>query len=120
MTAQLKSHTVGKTLVLTLSDPQNYNALGPGIFGAGVEALNAADANTEISSIVITGDGDHFCAGGNLNRLNANREQSHSAQAQSLEELHNWMDSIRSFPKPVIAAVEGAAAGAGFSSDCSK
>ena len=115
MTAQLKSHTVGKTLVLTLSDPQNYNALGPGIFGAGVEALNAADANTEISSIVITGDGDHFCAGGNLNRLNANRQQSHSAQAQSLEELHNWMDSIRSFPKPVIAAVEGAAAGAGFS-----
>jgi enoyl-CoA hydratase/carnithine racemase len=36
-------------------------------------------------------------------------------QAESIEGLHNWIDSIRTFPKPVIAAVEGAAAGAGFS-----
>jgi enoyl-CoA hydratase/carnithine racemase len=36
-------------------------------------------------------------------------------QAQSIEGLHNWIEAIRTFPKPVIAAVEGAAAGAGFS-----
>jgi len=36
-------------------------------------------------------------------------------QAESIEGLHNWIDSIRAFPKPVIAAIEGAAAGAGFS-----
>jgi enoyl-CoA hydratase/carnithine racemase len=36
-------------------------------------------------------------------------------QAESIEALHTWIDSIRTFPKPVIAAVEGAAAGAGFS-----
>jgi enoyl-CoA hydratase/carnithine racemase len=35
-------------------------------------------------------------------------------QAQSIEGLHNWIEAIRTFPKPVIAAVEGAAAGAGF------
>ena len=115
MTAQLKSYTVGKTLVLTLSDPENRNALGPGIFAAGVEALNAADASPEIGSIVITGEGEHFSAGGNLNRLNVNRQQPAAVQEQSLDALHNWMESIRSFPKPVIAAVEGAAAGAGFS-----
>ncbi len=115
MTAQLKSHTLGRTLILTLSDPENRNALGPGIYGAGIEALNAADANPEIGSIVITGEGEHFCAGGNLNRLNANRAQAASVQSQSIDALHNWMESIRSFPKPVIAAVEGAAAGAGFS-----
>ena len=36
-------------------------------------------------------------------------------QAQSIEGLHSWIEAIRTFPKPVIAAVEGAAAGAGFS-----
>ena len=115
MTAQLKSHTVGRTLVLTLSDPEHRNALGPGIYGAGVEALNAADSSTEIDSVVITGEGDHFSAGANLNRLNANRAQPPSTQTQSIEAFHNWLESIRSFPKPVIAAVEGAAVGAGFS-----
>ncbi len=36
-------------------------------------------------------------------------------QAQSIEGLHNWIEAVRTFPKPVVAAVEGAAAGAGFS-----
>ena len=54
-------------------------------------------------------------AGGNLNRLLSNRELPPEHQAQSIEGLHNWIEAIRTFPKPVIAAVEGAAAGAGFS-----
>ena len=115
MTAQLKSHTIGKTLVLMLSDPENRNALDPAVYGAGLEALNAADASPEIASVVITGEGDHFCAGGNLNRLNTNRSLPEQEQGKSLDALHNWIESIRSFPKPVIAAVEGAAVGAGFS-----
>ena len=36
-------------------------------------------------------------------------------QAQSIEGLHNWIETIRSFSKPVVAAVEGSCAGAGFS-----
>ena len=36
-------------------------------------------------------------------------------QAQSIEGLHSWIETIRTYPKPIIAAVEGAAAGAGFS-----
>jgi enoyl-CoA hydratase/carnithine racemase len=36
-------------------------------------------------------------------------------QASSIEGLHNWIETIRTFPKPVIAAVEGSCAGAGFS-----
>jgi enoyl-CoA hydratase/carnithine racemase len=50
-----------------------------------------------------------------LQRLLANRQESPEHQAQSIEGLHNWIEAIRAFPKPVIAAVEGAAAGAGFS-----
>ena len=115
MASALKSTSEGSTLILTISNPEFKNALGPDIYAAGIEALNAAENNPEIRSVVITGEGAMFCAGGNLQRLQANRRESPEVQAQSIEGLHNWIDSIRTYPKPVIAAVEGAAAGAGFS-----
>ncbi len=115
MAGSLKSTSEGATLILTLSDPEFRNALGPDIYAAGIEALNAAENNPEIRSVVITGEGSMFCAGGNLQRLQANRTELPDVQAQSIDGLHNWIDSIRTYPKPVIAAVEGAAAGAGFS-----
>lgn len=115
MGASLKTHSQGHTLVLTISNPEHRNALGPDIYAAGVEALSVAESNSEIRTVVITGEGTHFCAGGNLQRLQGNRQQPPDVQAASIEGLHNWIETIRAFPKPVIAAVEGACAGAGFS-----
>jgi len=115
MSAQLLSTSQGRTMVLVLSNPGRRNALGPEIYAAGVEALNAAEANPEVRSVVLTGEGNVFCTGGDLNRLQGNRQRAPEAQAQSIEQLHTWIEAIRTFPKPVIAAVEGAAAGAGFS-----
>ena len=80
-----------------------------------MQAFNSAENNPEIRSVIITGEGSMFCAGGNLQRLQANRRESPAVQAESIEGLHNWIEAIRTYPKPVIAAVEGAAAGAGFS-----
>ncbi len=115
MAGSLKSTSEGRTLVLTLSNPEHRNALSPDMYTAGVEALNAAENNPEIRSVIITGEGSTFCAGGDLQRLLANRQKELEVQTQSIDALHSWIDSIRTFPKPVIAAVEGAAAGAGFS-----
>ena len=115
MAAELKSSSEGRTMVLTLSNPEFRNALGPEIYAAGVEALNAADSNPDVGSVVITGAGKVFCAGGNLQRLLENRGKPREVQAQSIDGLHGWIEAIRTFPKPVIAAVEGPAAGAGFS-----
>ena len=115
MPAQLISTSEGQTMVLTLSNPEHRNALGPEMYAAGVEALGAADANPEVRSVIITGEGGIFSAGGNLQRLQNNRQQPPEVQAQSIEGLHSWIEAIRTFPKPVIAAVEGPAAGAGFS-----
>lgn len=115
MTAELKSTSQGRTMVLTLSNPEHRNALGPEMYAAGVEALSVAESSADVRSVVITGEGSVFSAGGNLQRLQANRQQPPQVQAQSIEGLHNWIEAIRTFPKPVIAAVEGAAAGAGFS-----
>jgi enoyl-CoA hydratase/carnithine racemase len=115
MTAELKSTSQGRTMVLTLSNPEHRNALGPEMYAAGVEALGVAESSPEVRSVIITGEGAVFCAGGNLQRLQANRQQTPDVQAQAIESLHSWIEAIRTFPKPVIAAVEGAAAGAGFS-----
>jgi enoyl-CoA hydratase/carnithine racemase len=115
MPAQLISTSQGQTMVLTLSNPEHRNALGPEMYAAGVEALNAAETNPEVRSVIITGEGSIFSAGGNLQRLQNNRQQPPEVQAQSIEGLHSWIEAIRTFPKPVVAAVEGPAAGAGFS-----
>lgn len=115
MTAELRSVVDSRTMVLTIHNPEHRNALGPEMYAAGVEALNVAESNPEVRCVVIRGEGESFCAGGNLQRLQANRQKPPEVQAQSIENLHNWIEAIRAFPKPVIAAVEGPAAGAGFS-----
>ena len=115
MSAQLLSTTEGGTLILTISNPEHRNALGPEMYAAGVEALNVAESSPDVRSVIITGEGGLFSAGGNLQRLQNNRQQAPEIQAQSIEGLHNWIESIRTFPKPIVAAVEGPAAGAGFS-----
>jgi enoyl-CoA hydratase/carnithine racemase len=115
---ELKSSTHGehgRTMVLTISNPSLRNALSPAMYAAGVEALTFADSSSEIRSVIITGEGAQFCAGGNLQRLLDNRSQAREVQASSIDGLHAWIEAIRSCRKPVIAAVEGPAAGAGFS-----
>ena len=115
MAIELKTAQSGQTLVLTLSNPEFRNALGPEIYAKGMGVLADATNDAGVRSIVITGEGTNFCAGGNLNRIRGNRAQLKSVQEDSINKLHAWVEAIRACPKPVIAAVEGAAAGAGFS-----
>lgn len=115
MGEELKSHRHGATLVLTLSNPGLGNALGPAIYSRGMEILEQSAGVNDIRTIVIAGEGSRFSAGGNLLRLQANRQEPQEVQSQSIDRLHRWIAGIRACPKPVIAAVEGAAAGAGFS-----
>ncbi|RZT93872.1 oxepin-CoA hydrolase, alternative type [Rivibacter subsaxonicus] len=115
MSSELRTERREHCLVLTISDPGARNALSPQISAAAVEALGVAEGDPEIRSVVLTGDGAHFSAGGNLQRLTRNRELGPDTQRRSIDALHQFVEALRAFPKPVIAAVEGAAAGAGFS-----
>ena len=115
MTACLKSHSQGQTLVLTISHPEHHNALDATIGAAAVEALGVAESSDDIRSVVITGDGLHFSAGLHLQALNEDRQRGAEHNLQNIESHHNWIEAIRTFPKPVVAAVEGSCAGAGFS-----
>lgn len=115
MAARLLSERHGAVLVLRISNPEARNAMHPDIYRDGAAAMRAAADDAGVRAIVLTGEGEHFCAGGNLNRLRENRTRDPSEQAASIDLMHAWVSAIRDCPKPVIAAVEGAAAGAGFS-----
>lgn len=114
MPAELLSERQGSTLLLTISDPAARNALSPELYAAGVEALSLAESDAQIRCVVLTGAAGHFSAGGNLSQMQAVRGQPERQQAR-VDALHQWIEALRSCPKPVIAAVEGAAAGAGCS-----
>jgi len=115
MAARLLSERHGAVLLLRISNPEARNALHPDVYRDGAAALRAAGEDREVRAVVLAGEGEHFCAGGNLNRLRENRSADPSAQAASVDLLGQWIAAIRDCPRPVIAAVEGAAAGAGFS-----
>jgi len=115
LSAQLKSTSVDETLILTLSNPSARNALSPEMVSAATEAIQQADGSKHIKTIIIQGEGEHFCAGGNVQRLLNQIDLPPQGQDENIQNLHHWMESVRVCSKPVIASVEGAAAGAGFS-----
>lgn len=115
MPSELVTERQGSALVLTISDPPTRNTLSAQVIAAGIDSLGAAESKSDVRAIVLRGQGEHFCAGGNINGLVERRAAGRDAQRQMLEHLHHWVETIRAYPKPVIAAVEGVAAGAGFS-----
>jgi enoyl-CoA hydratase/carnithine racemase len=113
--ARLLSQRLGRVLLLTISNPALRNAMSPDLYRVAAAAFREASADDGLGAIVLAGEGKHFCGGGNLNRLLAQRGLPPESQAGHLDALHDWVSLIRACPKPVIAAVEGAAAGGGFS-----
>lgn len=115
MSAELRASRRDAALILTISNPGAKNALHPDMYAAAIETLSTAERDDSIRAVILTGADNFFCAGGNLNRLLENRAKDKSVQASSIDNLHGWVEAIRDCPKPVIAAIDGAAAGAGFS-----
>ncbi|HEY0833353.1 MAG TPA: enoyl-CoA hydratase [Azospirillum sp.] len=113
--ADLLEERRGRVLVLTISDPATRNTLGPAVYEKGAQAFRRAAGDADIGAVVLTGAGEAFCSGGNLNRLAALRDGPPEQAGRGIGLLHDWIRLVRACPKPVIAAVEGVAAGAGFS-----
>jgi enoyl-CoA hydratase/carnithine racemase len=98
--------------VITLNDPQQRNALSLEMRQELYVRLREAASDDGCRAIVLTGAGGHFCAGSNVKQMNVT---SISAGRTRLQFMHQIMGYIFSGPKPVITAIEGAAAGAGMS-----
>ncbi len=113
--APLLTRRDGAVLVLTNHNPRARNALSPGFYAALTAALQAAAEDRTVGAIVLTGAGGHFCSGGDLRQLATRRDLPEAARRQRVQALHDVIRALRDCPKPVITAVEGAAAGAGMS-----
>lgn len=102
----------GPSLVLTLNAPEQRNALCAPMRDALKTALLDAEADDGVRAIVIQGAGGTFSAGGDIRSM---QSRVSAAQAQErLKSAHRLVDAIVRNTKPVIAAVDGWAAGGGF------
>ncbi|MFT3690316.1 enoyl-CoA hydratase family protein [Paenirhodobacter sp.] len=105
----------GPSLILTLNLPRKRNVLGQDVYDGLHAGFDLALSTPEIANIVLQGAGGFFCAGGDLNQLATRAALPPEGRAERIEALHAVVRRIRSCPKPVIAAIEGGAAGAGAS-----
>jgi len=104
----------GAALTLTLNRPDRLNAMNGPLCHALLAALQRAASDDAIRCVVITGAGRAFCAGGDIPMM---RESRLRKETQELEVMLRASSEIivlmRSMPKPVLAAVNGPAAGGG-------
>lgn len=97
---------------ITLNRPQNFNALDLET-AEGISGALAQCTGTDVRAVVIRGSGKAFCAGGDLAHLSAGGDLS-AALGNVIAALNRVVLQIRSLPKPVVAAVNGVAAGGGM------
>ncbi|MAZ48507.1 MAG: 3-hxdroxyacyl-CoA dehydrogenase [Halobacteriovoraceae bacterium] len=110
------------TLWITLNRPEASNAFDDEMISRLVEELYQAEQNSEVWTIVITGAGKHFCAGGDVKSMS---EKSGMFAGEPNELRRRYQFGIQQIPlamnslsKPVIAMVNGAAIGAGLDLAC--
>jgi 2-(1,2-epoxy-1,2-dihydrophenyl)acetyl-CoA isomerase len=101
---------------LTLNRPERLNALGGTLREDLHDAITRSAADSEVRVMIITGAGKGFCAGGDVKAMNENRERG--AVRPIAEKVAPGRDrtllAMRDAPQPIIAAINGAAAGAGM------
>ena len=104
--------------VLTLNRPDRLNAMSPSMLDALLEALPRLAADPEVGVVVLTGAGRAFCSGGDVKAMAEGREFGGTTLEDKAQALRSRMEVSRwlhEMPKPTIAMVRGAAAGAGMS-----
>jgi 2-(1,2-epoxy-1,2-dihydrophenyl)acetyl-CoA isomerase len=105
----------GSILEVTLNRPEAYNALDLAMMELLRDTLASAAADDSIQGILLTGSGKAFCAGGDLKWISQQTERPGSVLHRLAPQFHLSVTEIRRMAKPVVAAINGIAAGGGFS-----
>lgn len=117
-TTLLVDTTADGVRTITLNRPERLNAANPPLAAELPEALDAAAADDAVRAVVLTGAGRGFCAGLDLAEpAGADILAGGGTRAQRLDPyawVGRWVQAVAACEKPVVAAVNGPAAGAGF------
>ena len=105
----------GSVATITFNRPQVMNALDAGMIVALRAACERARDDAAVRAVVLCGNGPAFVAGGDVTVFHANLGRLPAMVARLAEELHRAILALRQAPKPVLASVHGAVAGAGVS-----
>jgi 2-(1,2-epoxy-1,2-dihydrophenyl)acetyl-CoA isomerase len=115
----LKIEINGPVGTLTLNRPEALNAMSPELIGELTTAAAWLADRAPLRAVIVTGAGRAFCSGGDVNWFKRGVTDENvdlpSEVRRGAEALHNAIVDIRRIPYPVIAAINGPAAGAGMS-----
>lgn len=112
MEAIVTTERAGAVAWITMNEPEKRNALVPEMRDALIVALEQLADAADCRAIVLTGSAQSFCAGGDLSTLPAG---DNVASRKRMVRAHHLLRTVTTMPKAVIAAVDGAAFGAGMS-----
>jgi enoyl-CoA hydratase len=105
--AQVRTDRDGAVAVVTLDDPDRRNALNSGMVADIVAAFDELESDESVGAVVVTGAGRGFCAGADLGNLE-------TAGDGSVRSIYEGFLRVGRCPLPTVAAVNGAAVGAGM------
>lgn len=105
----------GPVLILTLDGATTRNSISAPLYRQVQEAVIGAGQDASVRAIVLAGANGFFSSGGNINALKASAEKTLAEVTVNTDLLNVMIKALRDCPKPVVAAVEGGAAGAGAS-----
>ena len=115
-TTQLQVTTAGGICTLTMNRPEARNALNDEMRTAFAEVVPRLASDDAIRAVILTGAGGAFSAGGDIRAMLAARGKATAeAGRRQMQDMHAWMRQLIELDKPLIAAVDGPAFGAGFS-----
>src|SRR3954466_2486732 len=107
----------GAIAILTLNRPEKRNAMSDAMRTEFIDALEHVAADKAIRALVLTGAGKGFCAGGDIagmeKRMNAPAGEVAFNGWHRQQRVHRTQSLLHTMPKPVVAAVNGAASGLG-------
>ncbi|HEX8154519.1 MAG TPA: enoyl-CoA hydratase [Thermoanaerobaculia bacterium] len=110
----IKSTTADSVATITLDRPEKLNAFTGTMREDLLAALRAAEADAGVRVVVLTGAGRAFCAGGDVEFMSGlQKERDVDSFRRLLDAGRDVILQLASMPKPVIASVNGVAAGAG-------